>query len=206
MTDWYIPPLRPLFPSALWSGPLPHIYLTFDDGPHSTATPVVLDILQRENIRSTFFLTGERAAAIPDLVRRIADSGHTIGNHGHAHRSYLRWTWGDIRKDIESAQDAISRITGRSPVLFRPPFGRLRPTLVGRVRSIGLKTVLWGVNSWDYDAAVSTERSAAMVVRRTEPGDILLFHDNEKSAGRITDYLPGLIATLRSRGFSFAQL
>jgi len=206
MTDWYIPAFRPIFPSSIWTGPLPHVYLTFDDGPHAAATPRALETLSHYDVRATFFLTGANVESHPDLAHAIAAAGHTIGCHGFAHRSYRSQSRTDVERDIRAGVEAIERVTGHRPTLFRPPYGRMWPTTPSRLRAIGLRPVLRRVNVWDYDLQVSSERIVSRSVRSVEAGDIVLLHDNEKSAQRGAAYLDGLLTGLTDRGFSFGCL
>ncbi len=97
--------------------------LTFDDGPHREGTPAVLEILARERVQATFFLVGEQVLRNPTLAAEIVAAGHGIGLHCHRHRNLLRLTPRQVREDILRALGVIEETTGRSPVLYRPPYG-----------------------------------------------------------------------------------
>jgi peptidoglycan/xylan/chitin deacetylase (PgdA/CDA1 family) len=181
------------------------VYLTFDDGPHAEATPVVLDILRTEKIKGTFFLLGENVQRRPELANELLKEGHTVGNHTQSHAK----TWFSekdvLDREIRAGQETISRLLHTDPKLFRPPFGLFDPDTIRYATSIGLRTVLFSVNSWDF-SDTSPERIAERVVRSTKAGDIIVFHDSDKTAGKIATYLPATIRALRKRGFSFDAL
>jgi peptidoglycan/xylan/chitin deacetylase (PgdA/CDA1 family) len=147
-----------------------HAALTFDDGPDPDATPLVLEVLADLGLRATFFMCGEQAERHPDLARRVADEGHTVGFHGHEH----------VREpppgDFERGLRAVHEAAGRWPSLFRPPYGR-----VGA--ETPLETVLWSAWGLDWET-VSPERIAELVSRDLEPGAVVLLHDSARYAPR----------------------
>jgi peptidoglycan/xylan/chitin deacetylase (PgdA/CDA1 family) len=134
--------------------------LTFDDGPNRIWTPRLLDMLASQEVRGTFFLLGERAQAEPDLVRRIAEGGHLIGNHSWDHPNLARSTSERIRRELKWTQEALEQITGATPRFFRPPFGARRPAVFRIAREMGLQPVLWNAMTSDWSEP-STERIAA---------------------------------------------
>ena len=161
---------------SLVRGPLGSgkLALTFDDGP-GEETPAILDLLRQAGIRATFFLCGQNVERYPDLARRIAEEGHEIGNHTYAHPRLLGRTPGRIAWEIERAQRIIARRTGRTPTLFRPPYGLRWFGLFPVLRRNGLTSVMWSVNSLDWK--LSREQVVTRVLREEQPGAIILFHD-----------------------------
>lgn len=103
---------------------------TFDDGPDDQWTPKVLGVLARFHVKATFFVVGSRCDRFPDMLRRIAREGHTIGNHSWNHPNMAKLSPEDIRAQIQRTDDVIRRVTGATPVLFRPPYGALSDTVV----------------------------------------------------------------------------
>lgn len=150
------------------------IALTFDDGP-GEATPSILDMLRKANIRATFFLCGQNVERYPDLARRIAEEGHEIGNHTYSHPRLLGRTPGKIAREIELTQNIIAHRTGRTPTLFRPPYGLRWFGLFPVLRRNNLTSVMWSVNSRDWKRP-HTE-IAQQVIKETRPGAVILFHD-----------------------------
>jgi len=150
------------------------IALTFDDGP-GDATPAVLDMLRHAGIRATFFLCGQNVERYPELARRISEEGHEIGNHTYSHPRLLGRTPGKIAYEVERAQKIIAHRTGRTPTLFRPPYGLRWFGLFSILKRNGLTSVMWSVNSLDWKRP-HTE-IVQRVIKDTGPGAIILFHD-----------------------------
>jgi peptidoglycan/xylan/chitin deacetylase (PgdA/CDA1 family) len=172
------------------------IALTFDDGPSRENTPRILDVLEREGVPATFFVLGERAEKMPDLVTEIDDRGHEIGNHTWSHGS-LRSMWASqIEDELRRTGDAVFAAIGRRPALFRPPFGRYAPSALPIVGALGMNVVLWSVDGEDWER--DPEAIAQLVVRQAGAGDIVLLHDRTATTAAA---LPAIIRGLRARGF-----
>lgn len=166
------------------------VALTFDDGPDPLHTPRVLDVLARHGVRATFFLVGEKAAACPELVRRIVAEGHTVGNHSHTHDSLF-----PLRRErrmveeLRTAGEVVRSIVGRRPRLFRPPFGVTNPTIARAAGRLRLTVVGWSVRSLDTVARLPRERVLERIVRRLHPGAVILLHDRCPQSDRLTERL-----------------
>jgi len=141
--------------------------LTFDDGPNLTWTPRLLDMLASHEVRATFFLLGERAQAQPDLVRRIAEGGHLIGNHSWDHPNLARCTGERIRRELRWTREALEQITGAAVRFFRPPFGARRPAVFRIARDLNLQPVLWNAMTSDWSQP-SGERIASALRARID--------------------------------------
>ncbi len=150
------------------------IALTFDDGP-GEATPLILEILRKADVRATFFLCGQNVERFPEHARRIAEEGHEIGNHTHSHPYFLWKTPGKIAWEIDRAQEVIVSRTGHRPRLFRPPYGLrwfgLFPILHGRE----LTAVMWSVSGRDW--RLPATGIAGRILRKANGGSIILLHD-----------------------------
>ncbi len=186
------------------------VSITFDDGPNPTATPLILDVLEREGVRATFFVLGRHAERWPELVKRMADEGHQLGNHGFHHRKLHRRTPGYVRDDLTRGAEAIERASGVRPRHFRAPHGFRSPWVTPIARSLGERTVGWSLGVWD-----SARPGADEIVKRAldgmRAGSILLLHDGDgyDADGDRTQTaaaLPRIIDGLRARGFGFAVL
>lgn len=176
--------------------------LTFDDGPHPVATPAVLEILRSHNIKATFFLLGQNAVRHPHIVEEIVKEGHVVGNHTQTHRRVWFERQDVLKEEVNACQRAVHAAAGVEPSVFRPPYGVFGPTTARTVSRLGLRTVLFSVNSWDFSDR-SNDRIVKRATRGVVPGDIIVLHDNDSTAGRIQDYLPKIISTLQAQGISF---
>ncbi|NLY52279.1 MAG: polysaccharide deacetylase family protein [Firmicutes bacterium] len=191
---------------------LPFIALTFDDGPDPVYTPMILDILREKDVRATFFMIGKHVERYPDIVQRIVDEGHDIGNHTYSHRNLYgldeKNTWHEIAK----ADEVISKVTGIKPHLFRPPRGMYTNASIRFAHELGYTTVLWSVSSRDW-AEISAGQLARHVLKNTQGGDILLFHDSGSFIGTYGGYryntvnaLPRIIDELQAKGLHFVTV
>jgi peptidoglycan-N-acetylglucosamine deacetylase len=149
-----------IFGEALTAPARPgELALTFDDGPNATWTPRLLEALANHDVRATFFLLGGRAQAEPELVRRIAVGGHTIGNHSWSHPNLARTGTSRVREELSKTKTTLEQITGNAVKFFRPPYGARRPAVFRIARAMGLEPVLWNAMTSDW-----SERSAARIV------------------------------------------
>jgi peptidoglycan-N-acetylglucosamine deacetylase len=175
--------------------------LTFDDGPHAQGTPAALEILAAAGVRATFFLVGEQLRRNPTLGREIVAAGHEIGLHCDRHRNLLRLAPWQVRADIARARASIEDATGRSPSLYRPPYGVLNATALRLVRRHGWRTVLWSQWGRDWEARATPESIAACVTADASEGSVLLLHDADDYSApdswrRTVAALPRVLDTL----------
>lgn len=194
------------------------VAVTFDDGPDPQYTPRVLDILRDHDIKACFFVLGAKAAKHPDLMARIIAEGHDIGNHGQRH--LFPWMLGPLGtyREINKSAEAIKKIIGQPPAMFRPPWGLLNiftliifafmPFHVNRQR-----LVLWSYMSWDWGKGGSPERIAHKVLSRLRNGAILVFHDSDTIVGaargapeKMLESLPRIICAIQQKGLQITPL
>jgi peptidoglycan/xylan/chitin deacetylase (PgdA/CDA1 family) len=206
-----------LVASLLPSGPLPstaahadtpcragHVALTFDDGPSSTYTPRVLDVLAGRDVVATFFVVGSRVAPRRDLIRRMAAERHEVANHTYGHDRLTTLDDGAIRRTIDRTDLAI-REAGVTPLrLVRPPYGATDSRVRGVVREAGYGHVTWSASPGDWKNPASTIRS--LVLRDLRDGVIVLLHDGVDNSGETVRALPDVIDGARARGYCFATL
>jgi peptidoglycan-N-acetylglucosamine deacetylase len=189
--------------SVVWDGkPSSNaLYLTFDDGPKPGYTDVVLDRLAAHGALATFFLQGEAVLQHQETVKEIASRGHAIGNHLFTHRLISHLGLMTTFREIESAEHAIASVTGRTPYLIRPPYGRITIPFFAYAVIKRRKTVLW---SWDSnDSFVTKDADLLEGLDRIVSGDIVLFHDETAVTVRNIDVI---LATLKKKGFRFALI
>ncbi len=181
----------------------PLVALTFDDGPHPTLTPQLLDFLKVNNIRATFYLIGSRVARYPQLAARIAAEGHEIGNHTWSHPSLFGYSDAGVLSQIDRGNEAIYNATGRLPVTMRPPYGNFYPRqrlMLHQTR--GMPTVLWSVDPEDWRRPGSSV-VANRIVSQSHPGAVVLAHDIH---GPTIRAMPAAVSGLHSRGFRFVTV
>lgn len=178
------------------------VTLTFDDGPHPDFTPKLLQILQRENIKASFFLVGQQAEKYPALVRAISRAGHTVGNHTYHHVSLPKIPLEYAAEEVKACGDVLKTILGRPLRFFRPPGGRYDLDIAHAVNELGYTLVLWTDNPGDFEqpgTTAITERT----LDRISPGGIILMHDGVQQT---IDALPGVIEQLKAKGYRFESL
>ena len=195
---------------SIWRGPRERraVSLTFDDGPDPEWTPRVLDVLAREGVRATFFLIGQRARRAPEQARRIADSGHDLGNHTWSHPSLWRCGPGHTEREIADGHVAIADAAGAPPRFFRPPWGKTNLAMFGVVRELGTPGVFWTVQPESRRPVVPAEQTRRGLAR-ARAGAIYDLHDADGVPGagrRLVEYLPALIAGLRAQGYALVPL
>lgn len=193
------------------SARLNHVTLTIDDGPDPLVTPHVLDILDNHMRKATFFCIGARAEQHPELCREIVRRGHTIENHTYHHSHFFSF-FGPLRArhEIRLAQDAISRLTRRTPQFFRPPAGLRNPMLYPVVASLGLHQAAWTRRGYDT-RETDPDKVLARLTRNLKAGDILLLHDGNAARTRsgapvILEVLPPLLERLAQAGLHAVPL
>lgn len=192
------------------------IALTFDDGPDRRATPLVLDALREHDLHATFFVVGSQAAENPDLLRRIVEEGHTIGNHTYDHADMSDLSPERMRGELRSTQEAVDDALGYHypMMLMRPPYGNpyfegsdALPAFRRVVRGQGMFPVTWTADPRDYLLGGRPESVVRAVARADEAGrkgerdEVLLLHDNHMQTAQA---LPGIIDYYEGTGRGFA--
>lgn len=167
----------------------PMVALTFDDGPNRESSQIVLDTLNKNGVKGTFFMVGKMAAAHPDMVKKIADSGHELGNHSWDHPILTKLTNDGVTSQLGRTDDAVKAGAGKPPTVFRPPYGAVDQ----KVRSITKEpTILWSVDTLDWKT-----RNAAKTydsIMSAKDGDIVLMHDiHAPTAEAVVRAVPELV-------------
>ncbi|MFJ8630311.1 polysaccharide deacetylase family protein [Streptomyces sp. NPDC093568] len=170
--------------------------LTFDDGPDARYTPHILDTLREYDVRAMFFVCGEMVADNRDLLARMADEGHVVGNHTWSHPLLTRLSRARIRKEMERTSDIIEECYGERPAWFRAPYGAWNRTAFRLGAELGMEPLAWTVDTLDW-----TTPGAGTIVDRVEsgaaPGVVVLSHDaggdRSQSVSALRAYLPRLL-------------
>lgn len=152
------------------------IALTFDDGPHYKYTPMILDALKKYNAKATFFVIGERIKYTPEIIKRIHDEGHSIGNHTYSHSELTKIHSDKAYNEINKTNEAIFELTNQKPILVRPPLGARNKRTDAIIRDEGMSVILWNVDSRDWSSQ-NTNKIYSHVKKNAREGDIVLMHD-----------------------------
>ena len=177
------------------------LYLTFDDGPHETATPFVLDQLKQYDAKATFFCIGKNAKMYPRIYQRILDEGHAVGNHTFDHLNGWKTKNELYINNIKKAAEYINS------KLFRPPYGKISPSISKLIRrKLGYKIIMWSVLSADFDEKLSPQKCAKYVLLNAKPGSIIVFHDSTKAWERMSYALPETLNYFAANGFCFKTI
>ncbi|MEU3988312.1 polysaccharide deacetylase family protein [Streptomyces platensis] len=178
------------------------VALTFDAGP-SEHTNRLLDILKKEKVHATFFMLGENhVEKRPAEVKRIDAEGHELANHTWSHQILTDIPAASAKREMSRLQDAVRKITGKTPRLMRPPQGRTDETVSEISKDLGLAQVLWSVTAKDYqtnDSALITKR----VLEQTERDGIILLHDIYRGT---VPAVPGILKELKKRGYTIVTV
>jgi len=189
--------------SLVWKIPTKEkiLYLSFDDGPHVTATPFVLDELKKYNAKATFFCLGKNVQSHPEIYQRILNEGHSTGNHTFNHLNAWHVKSEEYIDDVKHAEQFIQS------KLFRPPYGRMYPRLSKKMRTqFGYKIIMWHVLSGDFDESIAPEKCLNNVLNKAQKGSIIVFHDSSKAYKSLQFALPNVLKIFTEKGYVFKSL
>jgi peptidoglycan-N-acetylglucosamine deacetylase len=181
----------------------PYIAMTFDDGPHATNTPKLLDMAAKRHIKLTFFVIGQCVEQNPALLRREVAEGHEIGNHTWSHPDLAKLPDDGVRTQLQQTEDIIVKTIGIKPKLMRPPYGELTKRQRQWVnRDFGYKIILWDVDPVDWKRPGSNV-VAQRIIAGARPGSIILSHDIHPPT---IAAMPQVFDTLLAKGFKFVTV
>ncbi|MBO4581079.1 MAG: polysaccharide deacetylase family protein [Bacteroidales bacterium] len=172
------------------------IYLTFDDGPQEELTQKILQILQQEDIKATFFCVGDAARRYPHIMEQIREQGHSIGNHTMHHLNGWRTPHKEYIQDIQEAQNYLHAR------YFRPPYGKITLRQWRALRK-DYHIIFWTDISYDWSPKMNPKRCFKKVRSAARHGGIVVFHDNPKAAGNMLEALPLFIHSAKENGMTF---
>ncbi len=178
------------------------VAITFDDGPHNVNTLKILNVLKQKNAVAVFFVTGKNAVENPEILKSISEAGHIIGNHSYSHSGMFDlFSSSKMKEEISLTNSEIERITGKSPLLFRPPFGVTNPMLKKAFSAVQMYSIGWSLRS--LDTVLEKEKLILKLKSNTRTGDIVLFHDTTND---IEEILEIYIQWLLDNGFKIIDL
>jgi peptidoglycan/xylan/chitin deacetylase (PgdA/CDA1 family) len=178
------------------------VAFSFDDGPDSQDTPVILDLLKQYEIRAAFFVVGKKLENEMEIIRRIDQEGHIMGGHSFSHHFFFDlFSAKRMKIELEQTEQIFLTITGKKMKLFRPPYGVTNPVLARVIKMLRYHVVGWSLKSGDTvarDGKVLLER----LVRKVKNGDLILFHDTKPI---LREVLPSFITFLKSENYRIVR-
>ena len=175
------------------------IYLTFDDGPNPGVTPQVLDILDRFEVKATFFCVGENVFRFPDVFEEVKRRGHGVGNHTFNHLKGFEYATDDYVKNVKKAADYIDS------KLLRPPHGQIKPSQIKALKD-DYRIIMWDFITYDYDKRIEPEKIIAEVKKRSRNGSIVVFHDSLKAEKNVLQVLPEALRFWKENGYEVCHI
>lgn len=185
------------------------VALTFDDGPDESFTTQVLDVLKQHNAKATFYLVGRRAAALPNLVRRMVAEGHEVGNHTQSHARLTKLNPDRVNTEMREADRILREISGQAIQTFRPPYGDTNEIVQRVAEDLGYLTVLWNIDSLDWKKGTGRNDVLQNVLPNVSPGAIILQHSAGGKGEDLTNTvqaLPEIIRRLREEGYQIVTV
>ena len=176
-----------------------YIALTFDDGPNPEYTPILLDGLKERGVKASFFLLGKYVEEQEELVKRMAEEGHLIGNHSFHHVILSKLPLEEAREEIERTNAAIEKASGVRPVYIRPPYGEWNDKLDEQT---GMETVFWNVDPLDWKV-LDRGRVAEHIISHVKNGSVILLHDSYPST---VEAALEVVDTLKEQGYTFVTV
>jgi len=178
------------------------VSLSFDAAWGNEDTQQLIDILDKYNINTTFFVVGDWVDKFPESVKALADAGNEVMNHSLNHAHFSSLSAEQITADINACNDKISEITGKIPTLFRCPYGEYNDTVINTVNNMGMTAVQWNIDSLDWKG-LSADEIKNRVLKDIVPGSIILFHN---AAENTPEALPGIIESLLADGYTIVPI
>ena len=186
------------------------IYLTFDDGPTPEITEWTLNTLKQYNAKATFFCIGKNVENYPKIFQKIIEGEHAIGNHTHNHLN--GWKTSNTIY-IENVLKAAKAFNSPSTInqqlttnLFRPPYGKIKSSQAKQLINKGYEIIMWDVLSADFDKSISKEKCLDNVLRNTQNGSIVVFHDSVKAEQHLKFVLPKVLEYFSKEGYQFSSI
>ncbi|HEX8561833.1 MAG TPA: polysaccharide deacetylase family protein [Flavobacterium sp.] len=196
-----------LLPKLVWDIPTIEktVYLTFDDGPVPEITEWVLEQLSGYQAQATFFCIGDNIRKNGDVFELLRQSGHKIGNHTFNHRNGWKTRNEEYFENVHQCEILLADANIEDK-LFRPPYGKIKPSQSRKLRKMGYKIIMWDIISFDFSQSVSAEKCLENVLENVEPGSIIVFHDSVKAFNNLKYVLPKTLAYLKENGYTCAAV
>jgi peptidoglycan/xylan/chitin deacetylase (PgdA/CDA1 family) len=197
--------IKTIFPNYVWEIPNTEkkVYLTFDDGPIPEITEWTLAQLKKYNAKATFFCIGDNIQKHPEIFKKVIENGHAIGNHTFNHLKGWETSLEEYIENTKKCSETIPNSHLQTPIskLFRPPYGKIKPSQAKALRKLGYKIIMWDIISMDFDQTITPEECLENVLKNIESGSIIVFHDSIKAWKNLEYVLPKTLAFLNEKGF-----
>jgi peptidoglycan/xylan/chitin deacetylase (PgdA/CDA1 family) len=181
------------------------VALTFDDGPDPVATRNLLEVLRHHQIKAAFFPIGTKTRDYPEMIKRVDQEGHILGNHTFRHAWWTNFLIsGGLDREMRMAQEAIEATVGKVPAYFRPPMGLTNPHLRRALKKHGLSVVGWDVRP--FDTTASTEKVIERVLKKMRNGSIIALHDTGRTPSDLARLTDELVTKIKERKYTFSDL
>ncbi|NSW91096.1 MAG: polysaccharide deacetylase family protein [Firmicutes bacterium] len=177
--------------------------ITFDCAWGANDIPDILNTLERENVKATFFIVGQWAEKNIQSVKMIADKGHDIANHSYSHLRMGMLDTERIEKEMLLCSQKLEEITGKKVELFRAPYGDYNNNIIKTARRLGYHSIQWDVDSLDWKPGISLEEIKNRVLRKVQPGSIILFHNDTPHTSKL---LPEIISALKNKEYELVPV
>lgn len=196
---------KKIFSNYVWDVPNIEnkIYLTFDDGPTPKITEWVLEELQKYNAKATFFCIGNNIQKHPEILKKITNKGHSVGNHTFNHLNGWKTSTQKYLENTILCEDPSLNLQSK---LFRPPYGKIKPAQSKKLRKLGYKIIMWDVLSADFDSSISPKKCLKNILQNVASGSIIVFHDSTKAFPNLEYTLPESLKYLKEKGYIFENL
>ena len=178
------------------------VSISFDAAWGNEDTQTLIDILDRYNVKATFFVVGEWVDKYPESVKALHDAGHEIMNHSNTHAHYNGLSSDQIIADVQACNEKVQAITGVCPTLIRCPYGEYDDHVISAIRSIGMEPIQWDVDSWDW-MEISASQITERVTSRIQNGSIVLFHN---AALHTPEALPSILDYMIAEGYTIVPI
>lgn len=176
------------------------IAITFDDGPHPYLTDRILEILNRYEVKATFFMVGVNVLNYPDVARNVLAAGHEVGNHTFSHSHIAKLNQNEVMKEVGLCEDALEELCEYRPHLFRPPEGAVNTYVEHCTEDQDYTLILWSLDTRDWEHK-NTEQIVQSVLSNISPGDIILMHDYIGRQSHTPEALEILLPRLMELGY-----
>jgi peptidoglycan/xylan/chitin deacetylase (PgdA/CDA1 family) len=179
------------------------VCLTFDDGPHPSLTPRVLDVLAEQGVKATFFVVGGEAQKHTDLVRRMTREGHTVAHHSYSHKRPEEMSASQLMQEIRETDTVLNQAASPPAKLFRPPWGKISLGKLWALWRKKLTVVLWNRDPKDFSGKSAQDLRQWLLISPLRGGDLVLLHDTVSATAEV---LPEMILAARAAGLQFTTV